>query len=380
MGYSGYLDIESKSILLEYQNNIVKKEESFLNLYYRLLNEQTTANVPTPITTQTGEPQQQASWSDVPSRALSDAWNFVSNKWKNFWSSGLGFTLKLADPTGLSSWPDLYNSLDYLVKVSREGADPITIKMAQAMVIIDALCIIPNAGILAGGVGAIGFGAASAEARSLAKGLRAAMQAAIKAGDAKTMFPVFEETILKLTENPKAREWLIKAVDGFIKGANNPVYKEYLTKMKQVVETRSLSPFMTEAEKNLIKDSYIVKAAEKKLDMYPKPGQEQKVMDFWVNVLRTQPNSQLAQQFAQQTSKIPLPGGIKSIFDLVKTYPKSAAATVTTAGGATAYGRNYSAQQAGAQAAGRAATSILRPKGASYYRQKEDEITKKLNF
>ena len=104
-------------------------------------------------------------------------------KWED--ESSVWFWLKTFDPTGFSSWPDVVEAY-YGLKQNPADVGP------WAFMILQIFLALPNFGLLAWGIGGIGWA-----------GLRAAAKAAIKAGPSSPAVYNIAEKILKYATETK---------------------------------------------------------------------------------------------------------------------------------------------------------------------------------
>ena len=108
-------------------------------------------------------------------------------KWED--DSSAWFWFKILDPTGISSYPDLYDAIVELKK-RPEDVGP------WAMLILNIFLALPNFGLLALGVGGIGWA-----------GLKGLAKAAVKAGDKEAL--KVAEKVLQIAKNDARIERLM---------------------------------------------------------------------------------------------------------------------------------------------------------------------------
>ena len=129
---------------------------------------------------------------------VNEAWYDNVRDWD--WNA-LAEVGKVLDPTGLSSIPDLIRS----VQDWGASEDNMYNPMKMGMIIINAYCCIPNLGLLAGGVGGIGWAALKGAAKKAASNPQAAV--------------TISEKILKfLTQTPVLKTTVSSAIDKVLTG------------------------------------------------------------------------------------------------------------------------------------------------------------------
>jgi hypothetical protein len=119
---------------------------------------------------------------------VNEAWYNDVRDWN--WNA-LAEVGKVLDPTGLSSIPDLIRS----VQDWGSSEDNMYNPGKMAMIIVNAYCCIPNLGLLAGGVGGIGWAALKGAAKKAATNPRAAVTISEKILKFLTQTPVIKTTV-----------------------------------------------------------------------------------------------------------------------------------------------------------------------------------------
>jgi hypothetical protein len=119
---------------------------------------------------------------------VNEAWYDDVRDWN--WNA-LAEVGKVLDPTGLSSIPDLIRS----VQDWGSSEDNMYNPGKMAMIIVNAYCCIPNLGLLAGGVGGIGWAALKGAAKKAATDPQAAVTISEKILKFLTQTPVIKTTV-----------------------------------------------------------------------------------------------------------------------------------------------------------------------------------------
>lgn len=149
-------------------------------------------------------------------------------KWEN--ESSAWFWLKTFDPTGLSSWPDVVDSVIETVKRPLDVGP-------WAMLFLNIFLALPNFGILALGAGAVGW-----------QGLRSLAKLAIKGGDRAAV--KVADDILKMA---KDNEFVYKTLVKFGKTLEQKgiAEKSVVERYMKIIEAGNLSKKAWEATKGL---------------------------------------------------------------------------------------------------------------------------------
>ena len=215
MGYSGYLDNESKNILLEYQNVLIEKDECFLDLFYRLLEEQ-AVNAPTPLTAGT------EGYTDADIQQWS---------WNDIWDNPLFIGIKILEPTGILTWPDVYQ--DWKAVADLPDNSPLLVRWpAKALALLTTFSALPNLPGLQIGT------------RLAAKGMREGIKLGLKTSP-RIVYEYLRGALIKLTKDPKNQEDIVKFITGLLERPDvksNATIVKYLQNVRECVQTRSLKP------------------------------------------------------------------------------------------------------------------------------------------
>lgn len=161
----------------------------------------------------------------------------ADEKEKEHWLMAVG---KVLDPTGLSSWPDVIAS-------GKKLNDDFNL-LTLGELLLNVFLALPNFGLLAAGVGGVGWA-----------GLKAAAKAAARGG-AKEIGPVSAKILEMISKNNTVKRGFEKAFDSLVE--------------KKVLDPRNKAQIMKAIESGSIRDALHGKSIEKGLESISKSGEK----------------------------------------------------------------------------------------------------------
>jgi hypothetical protein len=161
----------------------------------------------------------------------------ASEEEKEHWLVSVG---KVLDPTGISSWPDVIAS-------GKKLNDDFNL-LTLGELLLNVFLALPNFGLLAAGVGGVGWA-----------GLKAAAKAAARGG-AKDIGPVSAKILEMISKNNTVKRGFEKAFDSLVQ--------------KNVLDPKNKAQIMKAIESGSIRDALHGKSIEKGIESISKSGEK----------------------------------------------------------------------------------------------------------